>query len=154
MSNCKPVISPMVANKSMMEREKRSEAEELAMVGIPYREAIGALLYLPVRTRPDIAVALCTLAKHVQEPWPMHWEGVKRVLRYLQGTKNEGIVFQIGNNAENLTLTVYADADWDTNPVERYSRTGIVCILNGNAIWCKSHNQNSVATATACSIKL
>jgi hypothetical protein len=38
------------------------------MKAVPYREAIGSVLYLAVRTRPDIAVAVSILSKDVQEP--------------------------------------------------------------------------------------
>jgi hypothetical protein len=63
------------------------------MEGVPYREAIGSLLYLAVRTRPEIAVAVSVLSKHVQEPKPFHWEGVKRVFRYLKGTASHGLCY-------------------------------------------------------------
>jgi hypothetical protein len=104
------------------------------MIGVPYREAIGALLYMSIRTRPDITVAVGALAKHVHESRPLHWEGVKRILRYLQGTKNNPLVFQTGKSTDPLTLTVYADADWETDPNERYSRTAIACQLCGNTV--------------------
>jgi hypothetical protein len=119
MAASRPVPSPMVPSKTLMQRIPRTEEEASAMIGVPYREAIGALLYLSIRTRPDIAVAVGTLAKHVQEPRPLHWEGVKRILRYLQGTENKALVFQTGKSADPLTLTMSADADWATDPNER-----------------------------------
>ena len=126
MTASKQVSSPMVPNKNMMEHKPRSKEDASSMISVPYREAIGALLYLSIRTRPDIAVAVGTLAKHVQEPHMIHWEGVKRVLRYLQGTKDKALVFRTEERTNPLVLTVYADADWGTDPNERYSRTGIV----------------------------
>ena len=108
MTASKPVPSPMVPNKTLMQRIPRTEEEASAMIGVPYREAIGALLYLSIRTRPDIAVAVGTLAKHVQEPRSLHWEGVKRILRYLQGTKNKALLFRTAMSTDPLTLTVYA----------------------------------------------
>jgi hypothetical protein len=138
----------MIPNKNLMERIPRTEEDASAMIGVPYREAIGALLYLSIRTRPDIAVAVGTLAKHVQEPRPLHWEGVKRILRYLQGIKNKALVFRTGANTTTLTLTVYADADWGTDPNERYSRTGIACQLGSNTVWWKSRKQNSIAVSS------
>jgi hypothetical protein len=94
MTASKPISSPMVPNKNMMEHKPRSKEDASSMISVPYREAIGALLYLSIRTRPGIAVAVGTLAKHVQEPHPLHWEGVKRILRYLQGTRNKALVFR------------------------------------------------------------
>jgi hypothetical protein len=81
MTATKPVSSPMAPNKNMMKHKPRSKEDASSMIGVPYREAIGALLYLSIRTRPDIAVAVETLAKHVQETHPLHWKGVKCILR-------------------------------------------------------------------------
>jgi hypothetical protein len=84
----------MLPINELMEKRTRSEEETLSMVGVPYREAIGVLMYLFVRTRPDISVAVCILAKHVQEPRKLHWEAVRRILRYLKGRKDEGLILQ------------------------------------------------------------
>jgi hypothetical protein len=83
MTASNPVSSPMVPNKNMMEPKPRSKEDASSMISVPYREAIGALLCLSIRTRPDISVAVGTLAKHVREPHALHWEGVKRIIRYL-----------------------------------------------------------------------
>jgi hypothetical protein len=100
----RPVPSPMVSSKTLMQRIPKTEEEASAMIGVPYREAIGALLYLSIRTRPEIAVAVGTLAKNVKEPRPINWEGVKRILRYLKETKNKALVFQTGKSTDPLTL--------------------------------------------------
>jgi hypothetical protein len=148
MAASRPVPSPMVPRKTVMQRIPITEEEASTMIGVPYREAIGALLYLSIRTRSDIAVAVGPLAKHVQERRPLHWEGVKRILRYLQGTKNKALVFQTGKSTDPLTLTMSADADWAIDPDERYSRTGIACQLGANTVWWKSRKQNSIAVSS------
>ncbi|CDF39893.1 unnamed protein product [Chondrus crispus] len=60
---------------------------------VPYREAVGSLMYLMVGTRPDLAYAIGKLSQHSANPCESHWAGVKRVMRYVQGTRNLGIVF-------------------------------------------------------------
>ena len=72
MQDCKPVISPMVQASDLMSKSPRSDSEASRMAGVPYREASGSLLYLAVRTRLEIAVAVSVLSKHVQEPKPCH----------------------------------------------------------------------------------
>jgi hypothetical protein len=98
---------------------------------------------------PYIAGAVCTLGKHVQEPRPIHWEAVKRILRYLKGTQNEGLVFQASSKQHTPTfkLTIHVDADWGTDPQNRYSRTGVLCQVNENTLRWKSHKQSSVAVS-------
>ena len=102
------------------------------MAGVPYREAIGSLLYLAVRTRPEIAVAVSVLSKHVQEPKPCHWEGVKRVFRYLKGTASHGLCYT--TTEQDPALKLLCDADWATDPEDRHRRSGVVCYL-GNSWW-------------------
>ena len=53
------------------------------MEGIPYRSAIGSLMYLAVCTRPDIAAAISNLSRFNANPGRAHWEGVQHVFRYL-----------------------------------------------------------------------
>jgi hypothetical protein len=57
---------------SLMIKQPRIEAEVSQMKDVPLRKATGSVFYLAVRTRPDIAVAVSILSKHVQEPLPAH----------------------------------------------------------------------------------
>jgi hypothetical protein len=117
------------------------------MIGVPYREAIGSLLFLAVRTRPDISVAVSILSKHVQCPRPCHWEGIKRVLRYLKGTMSKGLTY---NGADpSPVLTIYCDADWATDTEDRHSRSGVVCFLGKNLVsW--SFRKQSTPSVSSC----
>jgi hypothetical protein len=113
--------TPMVQSSELMNKSPCSESDSKRMIGVPYREAIGSLLFLAVRTRPDISVAVSILSKHVQCRRPYHWEGIKRVLRYLNGTMSKGLTY---NGADpSSVLTIYCDADWATNPEDRHSRS-------------------------------
>ncbi|GMF60389.1 unnamed protein product [Phytophthora fragariaefolia] len=63
------------------------------MVNVPYRNAVGCLMYLMVGTRPDLAAAVGVLSQFAADPCPTHWQALKRVFRYIQGTKTHGIEF-------------------------------------------------------------
>jgi hypothetical protein len=118
------------------------------MLNVPYREAIGALMFLSVRTRPDIAVAVGTLAMHVQQPLLKHWEALKRVLRYLRGSIDDGLVLCKVPTSE-FNLRIYADADWAPNSKDRLRRSGSVSQIGDSTIWWKSRKQTSIA-ASSC----
>ena len=45
----------------------------------------------------------------MQEPSQVHFGAAKRVLRYLQGTMDYGIMYKF---CENLNLIGYSDSDW------------------------------------------
>ena len=67
---------------------------------------VGALAWLGLGTRPDIAFAASSLARFGHNPGRTHWEAAKRVLRYLKGTKNWRLT--LGGSAS--ALAVYTDA--------------------------------------------
>jgi Reverse transcriptase (RNA-dependent DNA polymerase) len=105
MSECKEVISPMLTNDNLFDKRLATDKGKLLMLNVPYREAIGALMVLSARTRPDIAVAVDTLAMHVQQPLPEHWESVKQVFRYLRGSIGNGLVFsKVPTSGFNLRI--------------------------------------------------
>ena len=56
------------------------------MESIPYKHAIGSLMYLMVSTRPDIASSIQVFSKYMENPGIEHWQGVKRVKRYLKSS--------------------------------------------------------------------
>jgi hypothetical protein len=114
---------------------------------LAYREAIGSVIYLAVRTRPDIAVAVSILSKHVQEPRPAHWERVKRILRYLKGTMTQGLQYTAAPG-ERSSLSIHCDADWGTDPEDRRSRTGVVRHLGGNVVSWTSRKQTTPAVSS------
>jgi Reverse transcriptase (RNA-dependent DNA polymerase) len=145
--DCKPVISPMVQASDLMSKSPRSDSEASRRAGVPYREAIGSLLYLAVQTRPDISVAVSVLSKHVQEPKPCHWEGVKRVFRYLKGTGSHGLCYAA--TEQNHALKIYCDADWATDPEDRHSRSGVVCYL-GNSLVAWTSRRQATPSVSSC----
>lgn len=58
------------------------------MKSVPYASAVGSIMYAQVRTRPDLAFVTGMLGRFQSNPGPDHWKAAKKVLRYMQGTKN------------------------------------------------------------------
>ena len=100
-------------------------------VNAPFREAVGALMHLMTATRPDIAFAVGYVSRFMENPQVEHWTAVKRILRYLQGTKTHGIYFQPGNKVD---FRGYSDADWAGDHSDRKSTSGYAFILMGNKL--------------------
>ena len=59
-----------------------------------YQSTVGSLMYLAVSTRPDIAFAVNSVARFNSNPQSDHWKALKRVLRYLKGANNVGILYR------------------------------------------------------------
>ena len=102
--------------------------QEGALAAIPYKSAMGSLLYLTSGTRPDLAAAVNTLCRYSQNPTLEHWEGVKRVLRYLKGTQGLGLMYKKG---EGLDVWGYSDASHANDAATRKGRSGYVFIRLG-----------------------
>ena len=51
-----------------------------------YQPAVGKLIYLSTRMRPDIAFAVSNVAKFTAKPTEQHWRAVKHIIQYLAGT--------------------------------------------------------------------
>ena len=94
LSECKPCYTPA-------EVEQLTRNDELSNVKFPYREAVGSMMYLMLCTRPDIANAVGCVAKYCDNYDVSHWTAVKRILRYLQTTKDFRLEFS-GEKREKL----------------------------------------------------
>jgi hypothetical protein len=123
-----------------------------------YMEKTGTLMYAAISTRPDIAHAVHYLASHMLAPTEQHMTAADRVLRYLAGTKEVGLIFGARTAAEGdsrgrgdqyqVDVCAYSDADWANNKVDRKSITGWVAKLNGDPISWSSKKQRVVAQST------
>ena len=118
------------------------------MNGIPYQSAVGAIMYAMLGSRPDIAYAISVLSQFNSNPAPQHWTAIKRVLRYLNGTKDYKLVYGGRSNNVNPTLLGYCDADWASNIDDRRSMTGYVFTLAGGAISWQTKKQPTVALSS------
>ena len=111
-----------------------------------YQSAVGKLLYLSTRTRPDIAYAVSTAAKFTAKPSEEHWKAVKHILRYIAGTINLGLQFTRGGS---IDCTGFADADWAGDIDDRKSTSGYLFKVGGGPVSWRSRKQNCVALSTA-----
>lgn len=101
-------------------------------------------MYVATMTRPDIAYAVSSLCRYMAAPTKEHWQAAKRVLRYLAGTTNTGIVYKRGSGKARA----YGDADYAADVDTRRSRSGSLIIMNGGALLWSSKLQTTVATST------
>ena len=118
-----------------------------------YRQAIGMMSYLTGSTRPDISMAVNQCARYCNDPKLSHERAVKRIARYLHGTKERGIIF---TPDPKRGLECFVDADfaggWNVlepgNPNNVMSRTGFVIYYAGCPILWKSKLQTEIALST------
>ncbi|XP_058003620.1 secreted RxLR effector protein 161-like [Hevea brasiliensis] len=103
MENCKTVSTPAVQG------EKLSKSDEARKIDASlYRSLIGCLLYLSP-ARPDIMYATSILSKFMQSPCEVHYRAAKRVMRYVKGTADFGVLY--ARHVE-VNLMGFTDSDW------------------------------------------
>ena len=113
------------------------------MRNVPYREAVGSLMYAAIGTRPDIAFATSTVAQFCENPGWKHWEAVKQIFRYLLGTKKLELTY----GGDERGLVGYVDADGASQD-HRRAISGYVFMVDGGAVSWSSKKQELVTLST------
>ena len=149
MTDCNPVKTPSELIKLTLQDCPTTEEEKQKMNHIPFKSLVGSLQYIALSTRPDISYAVNQLSRYLSNPGPKHWQAAKRVLRYLKGTVNLGLVYTDHSENQGTNVEIFCDADWAGELNDRKSTTGIVVKLNGCPIVWLSKKQPVVALSTA-----
>ena len=140
----KPVSLPMDTSIKLTTAQSPSTTEEIArMRNIPYQEAIGTLMYASLGTRPDITYAVQTVSRFSKNPGNAHWEAVKKIFRYLKGTKDLWLSY----GGQQKELTGYADADGNMAE-DRHAISGYAFILHGGAVSWSTKRQEIISLST------
>ena len=150
MATSNAISTPMEIRGERGIYDDAKEGEALLDESTPYMSAIGELMWLANRTRPDIVYAVNVLARHSKQPTQRHWAGVKRIIRYLSGTADYGIMYRNrGSNPGRPETLGFADAGYRSDLRTGLAQGGYVFKANGAAISWKSRKQKLVATSTA-----
>jgi hypothetical protein len=139
MTEAKPVSSPM-SSSAVLSAFTGDPMEEPSL----YRSTVGSLQYLSL-TRPDLAFAVNRVCQLMHHPTKLHWQAVKRILRYLKCTITHGLLLQ---KTSTTSLQAYSDADWAGCSDDRRS-TGAYCVfLGSNLISWSSRKQPTVSRSS------
>jgi len=123
----------------------KNELEKSEMKNIPYASVVGSLMYAQTCTRPDISFAVGILGRFQSNPGMEHWKAAKKILRYLQGTKNLMLTYR---KTDCLETIGYSDSDYAGCIDTRKSTGGFVYLLAGGAVSWKSAKQTIIAAST------
>ncbi|KAJ9544812.1 hypothetical protein OSB04_024519 [Centaurea solstitialis] len=123
-----------------------SSEDQDRMKSVPYASAIGSIMYAMLCTRPDVAYSVSVTSRYQQNPGEPHWVAVKNILKYLRRTKEMFLVF--GGTEDEISVTGYSDARFQTDRDDFRSQSGYVFTLNGGAISWKSSKQDTIADST------
>ncbi|XP_023764983.1 uncharacterized mitochondrial protein AtMg00810-like [Lactuca sativa] len=105
MENCKSVSTPMLVTEKLAQNFGTPLNDEETF---KYRSMVGGLQYLTL-TRPDIAFPINKGCQYLSKPTNVHWEAVKRILRYVKGTISTGLCIR---KSPSRLLSVFTDTNW------------------------------------------
>ena len=120
----------------------KNAKEKQEMEKYPMRTAVGCLLYLSLMTRPVITKAVSAASSIVSNPGKAHWKNVQHIIRYINGTRDHGIIYRPGSSME---IRSSVDADWAGCKATRKSTSGWVIFLAGGPVLWKSSKQSIIA---------
>ena len=88
LGNMHPVSTPLDPGLRLSKDQvPQTDSERSEMARVPYSQLVGALMYLAIATRPDIAHSVGVLARFSSNSGLAHWKALKHLCRYLHGTK-------------------------------------------------------------------
>ncbi|CAL0318252.1 unnamed protein product [Lupinus luteus] len=120
MQDCNPVSTPCEYGLKL---NKDSEGKKVD--NILFKQIVGSLMYLTA-TRPDIMHYVSLISRYMESSTERHLLAAKRILRYIQGTKQLGLFFKKGEKSELIGFT---DSDFAGDQHDRRSTSGHVFML-------------------------
>jgi hypothetical protein len=117
--SCNPVSTP-VENGMELRKSKVGNVDPTY-----FKSLVGSLRYLTC-TRPDILYGVELISKYMETPDQSHLNAAKRILRYIKGTINKGMLY---TSSKTFNLVGYSDSDWGRDLDERRSITGFVFFM-------------------------
>jgi hypothetical protein len=146
MHACNPMPAPIVkGDKYVSFQSPKNQYEIDQMKSVLYASALESLMYAQVCTHSDLAFVTGMLARYQKNPGISHWNGIKKALRYIQGTKGLMLTYE---RSDILEIVGYSDSDFvgclDT---DRFT-SGYVFKLAGGAISWSSSKQTVMTSST------
>ncbi|GAU28769.1 hypothetical protein TSUD_357540, partial [Trifolium subterraneum] len=141
MMDCNPANTPMETNLKLSNDEEGESVDATLN-----KQMVGCLRYV-CNSRSDISHSVGMVSRFMQKPKVTHMQAVKRIMRYLQGTIDYGILFPKPTGHKG-NLIGFCDSDWCGDQVERKSTMGYVFKLFDSPISWSSKKQTVVALST------
>ncbi|KAF7112693.1 hypothetical protein RHSIM_RhsimUnG0203300 [Rhododendron simsii] len=139
MEKSNPVTTPIESGVEV----KKSEVGDVDPTY--FKSLVGSLRYLTC-TRPDILYGVGLISQYMETPDQSHLNAAKRILRYVNGTVNDGFFY---TSTQDFNLVGYSDSDWGRDLDERKSITGFAFFLGDTAFTWSSKKQ-AIVTLSSC----
>jgi hypothetical protein len=95
-------------------------------------QVVGSVLFATVNTRLDVSFACSRVGQKVADPKPEDYSQGAKMLRYLNGTRDQGILFEYGGG-NTVQVVGFADSDW-AGDNDRRSQMGFIFLIGSAPI--------------------
>jgi len=137
-----PINTPSDLGTQLIKSNTKASKEDIKL----FQQQIGALLYLSLKTRPDITYAVNLCSRFMANPDKLHFKALDRIWKYLNKYPTLGLYYNC-NNPYNI-LKGYCDSDWGGDINSRKSTSGFIFFYNNNLISWTSTLQKTVALSS------
>ena len=110
-----------------------------------FRSIVGSLRYL-THTRPDLLYLVGILSRYMETPTSDHLSAANRILRYVKGTLNFGLIYLKCQVQD--ALFGYSDSDFVGHVDDRRSTSGHVFFMGSSIVSWGSMKQKMVALSS------
>ncbi|GJT60850.1 putative RNA-directed DNA polymerase [Tanacetum coccineum] len=155
LSNCNLVSSPMVTSSSLSLDYSTAFSNP-----VKYQQVVGSLQYVTL-SWPNIAFAVNKVCQYMHALTENHWSAAKRILRYLHGTVEHGILIRRSSGSTlqaftdvlwkgnpDTSLEAFSDAEWDEDSDDRRSMGGFPIYLGSNLISWTARKQRTISRSS------
>ena len=112
-----------------------------------YCSIVGSLRDL-INARPDFTYSVGYVSRFMEAPKEDHLVAVKRILRYVAGTRGWSVRYFSRRGRKKLELVGYSDSDMIIDVDDRKSTCGMIYFLSGGAICWQSTNHKVIALSS------
>jgi hypothetical protein len=138
MADCKSILTPL--DRTIKHRPDSGKVCDPTR----FRRIIGNLVYLTI-TRPDLSYSIGVISQYMARPTEEHLQSALRILRYVSGTKDQGLLYR---TVTAVQLANFTDADWAGNAADHRSTSGYAFSLGSAAVASSSKKQPTVALSS------
>eukprot|EP00975_Prorocentrum_lima_P040356 8472647-Prorocentrum_lima.AAC.1 len=132
MQDCNPAPTPLMVGTKLppaADDEYKQTHGDYLRLQHEYQTGVGLIIYLMTESRPDLAHACGQLARYMTAPRDQHLSSLKRVFRYIKGTRELALKFSSTTESQ---VVGYADASHQACPHTGKGIAGWIFFLHGN----------------------
>ena len=129
---CSPLTIPLPYGLFLSMEDCPANASEIEeMRKVPYCEVLGSLMWMQVAIWPDLSYPVNLLACFAHNLGKAHWNMLKHVLGYIEGTLDYAIRYRAG---ATLDPVGYVDFDFAGCKNTRCSTEGNIFVVAGEPV--------------------